>query len=154
MNAHLLCASVVASTLAALTFNPFPKTASRPPPAALTPSNSAASLQTEPRGEWETVMLGVSDNAETFRVNAARDIEGCALATQAMSRRCDKSRTYLQTRLQALREHVDYARAELLQLPSRQGELDFTKTHAHFYRTMNGLTEAFTQALNELDDGA
>jgi hypothetical protein len=98
-------------------------------------------------------MLAVSNNAETFRGEAARDIEGYALATQAMNRRYDRSRNYLQTRLQALREHVDYARTELVKLPSSEGDPNFTTAHAHFYRTMTGLSEAFSQALNELDDG-
>jgi len=61
------------------------------------------------------------------------------------------SRSYLYTRLQALREHVDYARSELAKLPRSHGDENFIPAHAHFYRTIKSLEQAFAQAASELN---
>jgi hypothetical protein len=94
-------------------------------------------------------------NAEEFRKVTSVEIETCALALQGMVRRSQLgalgSRNYLHTRLQALREHVDYARSELIKLPSSEGAEDFIPAYAHFYRTMKSLEQAFSQAANELN---
>lgn len=80
-----------------------------------------------------------------------------AQAWQELRERCDApaftSRNYLPTRVRALREHLDYARAELLKLPSSPGDPAFTSAHSHFYRTLRYLEAAFAQAENELNEG-
>jgi hypothetical protein len=95
------------------------------------------------------------EDPDEFREQSSEEIESCALALEAMARRATQgtagTRSYLGTRLQALREHVDYARNELLKLPSSQSDESFIPAHAHFYRTMTSLEQAFAQAANELN---
>jgi len=97
----------------------------------------------------------LDQNPGEFRERTGKEIEACALALDGMIRRANLgtigSRSYLQTRLQALREHVDYARTELVKLPASQGDEDFISAHAHFYRTLKSLEQAFSQAANELN---
>lgn len=96
----------------------------------------------------------LDQNPEEFRRLTSREIETCALALEGMINRADRgvlgSRSYLHTRLRALQEHVDYARNELMKLPSNQGDEDFISAHAHFYRTIKSLDQAFAQAATEL----
>jgi hypothetical protein len=77
-------------------------------------------------------MLGVSNNAETFRGEAARDIEGYAIATQAMTRRYDRSRNYL--------KHVSALPSMWITRRARQtsvsGAIPSSRQRTHFYRTM------------------
>jgi hypothetical protein len=148
MNALHLSTFVLTSAFAALTLPPVERSTT-PQSRAPTPVKATARL-----GGWEAGVLALSSNPDGFRADSLKEIEGYALATEAMSRHCEASRNYLQTRLQALREHVDYARAEIVKLPTRASDPDFKPTYAHFYRTMNGLQEAFRQALNELNEGA
>jgi hypothetical protein len=92
---------------------------------------------------------------EDFRNLTSREIETCALVIDAMVRRANQgtigSRSYLHTRLRALREHVDYARSELIKLPSDQSDENFLPAYAHFFRTMRSLEQAFAQAATELN---
>jgi hypothetical protein len=148
MNALHFSTAVLTSAFAVLTPTPFDRSTTAQP-RALTSVTATARV-----GGWEAVMFAFSSDPDAFRNDSLKEIEGYALATNAMSRHCEASRNYLQTRLQALREHVDYARAEVVKLPTSAGDPDFQPTYAHFYRTMNGLHEAFRQALNELNDGA
>lgn len=155
MNALPLSSTILVAALAAL----FPSHRQAPPPAEAVPTHLAfaaasANLRTERDLGWEPAMAAYSADSESYRAKAGQEIDSYALATQAMGRRCDQTRSYLRTRVQALREHVDYAREELSKLPVSQGEPDFVPAQAHFHRTMNGLQEAFTQALNEVEDGA
>jgi len=150
MNAISLCSGVITTMFAVLTFSPRERPEMAVRPVAFAASEPSLRLDTG----WEAAMETAGDDATAFRNRAIQDIEGFAVATKAMSRRCAESRSYLRTRVQALCEHVDYAREELLKLPSSQGDADFVAAHAHFDRTMNGLREAFAQALNEVDDGA
>jgi hypothetical protein len=94
-------------------------------------------------------------NPEEFRKLTSQEIETNALALEAMIRRADRgavgNRRYLNTRLQALREHLDYAREELVHLPSSQGDETFIPAHAHFYRTMKSLEQAFDQAATDIN---
>ncbi len=153
MNALLLTTTIVTSALAALTFTPRDRTTNPQSPVRVSFSTTAPSLRTQLAESWEDAVVSFAEDAEGFRLRSLQDIEGYALATGGMTARCEQSRSYLGTRLQALREHVDYARAELLKLPSSLGDPDFTPANAHFHRTMNGLHEAFAQSLNELNDG-
>ena len=148
MNALHLSAAVLASAFAVLTPTSFDRSTTLQT-RGLTSVPAAARV-----GGWEAAMMAVSSDPDGFRTDSLKEIEGYALATDAMSRHCESSRNYLQTRLRALREHADYARAEVVKLPTSAGDPDFKPTYAHFYRTMNGLHEAFRQALNELNDGA
>ena len=148
MNALHIPTAVLTSALAVLTSTSFDRSTA-PQPRAPTSVTATASA-----GGWETALIAFSSDPDGFRSDSLKEIEGYALATDAMSRHCEASRNYLQTRLQALREHVDYARAEVVKLPTSAADPDFKPTHAHFYRTMNGLQEAFKQALTELNDGA
>jgi hypothetical protein len=148
MNALHASTVILTSAFAALTF---PSVERSTTSQSRAPTSVTATAQV---GGWDTAVLALSSNPDGFRADSLKEIEGYALATDAMSRHCEASRNYLQTRLQALREHVDYARAEIVKLPTKTSDPDFTPTYAHFYRTMNGLHEAFRQALNELNDGA
>jgi hypothetical protein len=113
-----------------------------------------ARLATSPHG-WSSTESLLERNPDDFRKLTGQEIESCALALEGMSRRVNLgslgSRSYLQTRIQALREHVDYARDELVKLPSSQGDENFIPAHAHFYRTMKSLEQAFAQAATELN---
>ena len=104
---------------------------------------------------WASMEMLLDENPGEFRKRTGQEIEACALALEGMVRRANLgtigSRSYLQTRLQALREHVDYARSELVKLPASQGDEDFIPAHAHFYRTLKSLEQAFSQAANELN---
>jgi hypothetical protein len=104
---------------------------------------------------WSSTERQVGQNSEDFRKLTSQEIEACALVLEGMVRRSRDgalgSRTYLNTRLQALREHVDYARSELMKLPSNQSDDNFIPAHAHFYRTMRSLEQAFAQAATELN---
>lgn len=104
---------------------------------------------------WSSTARLLEQSPEDFRKLTSQEIETCALALDGMVRRADRgalgSRNYLHTRLQALREHVDYARNELVKLPSSQGDENFIPAHAHFYRTMKNLEQAFAQAATELN---
>jgi hypothetical protein len=148
MNALHLSTAVFTSAFAVLTLPSVDRPAA-PQPRASTSVTAPAGV-----GGWEAALMALSTDPDGFRSDSLKEIEGYALATDAMSRHCGASRNYLQTRLQALREHVDYARAEVVKLPTSPGDTDFKPTYAHFYRTMNGLHEAFRQTLNELNDGA
>jgi hypothetical protein len=148
MNALHFSTAVLTSAFAVLTSTSGDR-ATTPRPRAVTSVTA-----TTHDGGWEAATIAFSSNPDAFRNDSLKEIEGYALATNAMNRHCEASRNYLQTRLQALREHVDYARAEVAKLPESAGDPDFQSTYAHFYRTMNGLHEAFRQALNELNDGA
>lgn len=155
MNALNLSSTLMVAALAAL-YPSYHHTPPAPPSPTTQLSFAAASadLRSERDLGWEPAMASYSADSEAYRAKATKEIDSYALATQAMGQRCDQSRSYLRTRLQALREHVEYAREELSKLPVSQGEPDFVPAQAHFYRTMNGLEEAFTQALNEVEDGA
>lgn len=95
-------------------------------------------------------MTALNEDSEAFRVKTLQEIEIYAHGAKTLTRRCDDSRAYQQTRIKALREHADYARAELVVLPMNEYEEDFTSAHAHFYTTMRGLRDAFSQAMGEL----
>jgi hypothetical protein len=117
-------------------------------------SRLAPSRARTPDG-WSSTERLLEQNPEDFRKHTSQEIETCALVLEGMVRRARHgalgSRTYLNTRLQALREHVDYARGELIKLPSSQGDENFIPAHAHFYRTMRSLEQAFAQAATELN---
>jgi len=114
----------------------------------------AAHLAASPRG-WSSTERLLEQDPEDFRKLSSEEIESCALALEGLSRRADHgalgSRSYLGTRLRALREHVDYARSELIKLPARRGDENFIPAHAHFYRTIKSLEQAFAQAATELN---
>ena len=114
----------------------------------------AAHLASSPHG-WSSIERQLERSPEDFRNQASQEIETCALALDGLTRRANVgtlgTRSYLQTRLQALREHVDYARSELIKLPASQGDEHFIPAHAHFHRTMKSLEHAFAQAATELN---
>ena len=153
MNALPLCTYLVTSTLAVLTFTPREQSVAPAPQGEVTFVNSALPLRTDSHAGFEPAVAEFLDGSEGVRQSTLQDIDGYGLAAAAMVRRCGDARSYLQTRLQALREHVDYARAEAVKLPNSEGDPEFTSAHAHFHRTMTGLREAFAQALDELNDG-
>lgn len=113
-----------------------------------------ARLAWSPHG-WSSTESLLERNPDDFRKLTSEEIETCALALDGMTRRVNLgsfgTRSYLHTRLQALREHVDYARDELIKLPSSQGDENFIPAYAHFYRTMKSLEQAFAQAATELN---
>lgn len=144
---HLMTAALAPLTLL---FHEQPSLPLKPTP----PMTAEAGPFTDPLGPgWDAQSNAFSDDEATFRSRSLRRIEDYAVATESMRQRCGESRSYLRTRLRALDEHVEYARAELVNLPSSQSDDEFIHAHANFHRTMNGLDKAFTQALNELNDG-
>jgi hypothetical protein len=119
------------------------------------PDRLSASARTSSPYGWSSTEKMLEEGADDFRKVTSEEIETCALVLEGMMRRSQlgvlESRNYLHTRLQALREHVDYARSELIKLPSSQGDENFIPAYAHFYRTMKSLEQAFAQAANELN---
>jgi hypothetical protein len=143
--------SLATTTIAALTFF----TGSKSPDTSVSePPHKSDVVAVAPLQSWDETMNAMDVNAEAFRISTSKQIEDYARLTQAMSSRTEPSRIYLQTRSQALREQIDYARAELQKLPSSQGDPAFTPAHAHFYRTMSGLHDAFVQLQDEVGAGA
>ncbi len=149
MKTLLLLACLVASALAAVNvFSP-----NQPPLDAVIAPVSAARSALDPsiaEGGWESAMTAFDEDSGAFRAKTLQEIEIYAQGAKTLARRCDDSRAYQQTRIKALREHADYARAELVVLPMNEYEDDFTSAHAHFYTTMRGLRDAFSQAMGEL----
>ena len=147
MNAFYFYPTVAGTLLAALTFHP------TPPSTAKRATNQAAFRQ-----EVETTWMAAEDDADRYRTYSMQEIEAYALTLQGLTMRCDQgefaSRDYLRTRLQALREHIDYARAEALKLPSSRGNEQFVPAHAHFHRTLSNLQGAFAETADELSNGA
>lgn len=164
MNSSSLIPALVGGALALLTVQPIEdQRAIRSANAVLIPAvvrtvqpaNSMPGSGFAKLDGWSSVERLLDQNPRDFRELTSAEIETCALALDGMKRRADRgalgSRSYLYTRLQALREHVDYARDELIKLPSSQGDENFVPAHAHFYQTMKSLEQAFAQAANELN---
>jgi hypothetical protein len=146
MNASYYLSSAAASIcLAVLTFH-------SPPSAKRLPERAAG------EHDFNTSWTAVEDDADRFRTDSMQEIEAYALTLRGMASRSEQgdfaARPYLQARLEALREHVDYARAEALKLPSSRGDVEFTPAFSHFHRTLTNLEGAFAQAADELDNGA
>lgn len=164
MNCSCLIPALAGGLLALLTFQRIEdQRAVKPANAVLVPAvvrtlqpqNGAPAANFAKLDGWSSFESLLDQNPRDFRELTSTEIETCALALEGMKRRADRgalgSRSYLHTRLQALREHVDYARNELISLPSSQGDENFIPAHAHFYRTMKSLEQAFAQATNELN---
>ena len=161
MNSSCLIPALAGGMLALFTFQNVSEDRSPNQPAAAIPAvvrfydvAPAAHLAVSPRG-WSSTERHLEQDPEDFRKLSSEEIESCALALEGLSRRADHgalgSRSYLGTRLRALREHVDYARSELIKLPASQGDENFVPAHAHFYRTIKSLEQAFAQAATELN---
>jgi hypothetical protein len=146
MNAFYFYPTVAGTCLAALTFHSSPSTAKR------------AADQATIQREMETTWIAAENDSDRYRTKSMEEIEAYTLILRGMSSRCEQgefaSRDYLRTRLQSLREHIDYARAEALKLPSSGGDGEFTPAYAHFHRTLMNLKGAFSQTADELANGA
>jgi hypothetical protein len=164
MNSLNLFTALAGGLLAAISFQRIEET--RPPGFSKSDVIPAVVRVIEPGGVarignaatpfgWSSTERLREPDPEDFRNLTSREIETCALVIDAMMRRANQgtigSRSYLHTRLQALREHVDYARSELIKLPSNQSDENFLPAYAHFYRTMRSLEQAFAQAATELN---
>lgn len=147
MNAFYFYPTVAGSLLAALTFR------TTPPSPEKRAADRSAALQ-----EVETTWMAAEDDADRYRAYSMQEIEAYAVTLRALISRSEKpefaSRDYLRTRLQSLREHIDYAREEALKLPSSRGEDEFIPAHARFHRTLTNLKGAFAETANELANGA
>jgi hypothetical protein len=156
----------ISTALATLTL-PLPEqdSKSRPPRTAPPdqPEAAAVRFQTSPpparidwNGGWSATEQRIEQDVERYRSERSERLESLALAIDGLGKRCDRepfaTRPYLRTRVQALRQHLDYAREELVKLPGSQSEESFTPTHAHFYRTLSNLQDAFSQAADEMND--
>jgi hypothetical protein len=100
---------------------------------------------------WESASASFFDEPEGYRAKVMQEIESYARGTQALTRRSDQSRSYLRTRIQALNEHVDFARNELLVLSADPSDDNYTPAHARFHTTLTGLREAFAQTFTEVN---
>ena len=146
MNAFYFYPTVAGTFLAALTFHSSPSKARRGADPTAIP-------------EMETTWIAAENDSDRYRSKSMEEIEAYTLILRGMAARCEQqgelaSRDYLRTRLQSLREHIDYARAEALKLPSSSGDEDFTPACAHFHRTLTNLKGAFSQTADELANGA
>jgi hypothetical protein len=145
MNAFYFYPTVAGTCLAALTLQITPSTARRA-------ANQAAI------SEMETTWIAAENDSDRYRTKSMEEIEAYTLILRGMASRCERgelaSRDYLRTRLQSLREHIDYARAEALKLPSSGGDGEFTPAYSHFHRTLMTLKGAFSQTADELANGA
>ena len=148
MNAFYFYPTVAGTFLAALTFHS----------AASATSASTAGADPTSIPEMETTWIAAENDSDRYRSKSMEEIESYTLILRGMAARCEQgelaSRDYLRTRLQSLREHIDYARAEALKLPSSGGDEDFTPAYAHFHRTLKSLEGAFAQTADELANGA
>jgi len=162
MNLFRLPAALAGTAFAVLTLpHPAPKV---PEPDRAQVEPVALRFLTSPPAEridlgagWTATEARIEQNVEAYRNQSSEQLESIALAVDGLAKRCDRptyeGRSYLHTRIQALREHVDFARGELQQLPSSQSDETFLPAHARFYRTLATLQEAFTQAADEMSDG-
>ena len=145
MNAFYFYPTVASTFLAALTFHSSPSTARRGANPTAIP-------------EMETTWIAAENDSDRYRTKSMEEIEAYTLILRGMTARCEQdefaSRDYLRTRLQSLREHIDYARAEAVKLPSSGGDGEFTPAYAHFHRTLMNLKGAFSQTADELANGA
>lgn len=105
------------------------------------------------RQAWKSTKAYLSQSPAEYRQGANRQLDevaGDLERLQADSKQAHlASREYFQTRLRALREHLEYARAELIKLPGDQAEKDFEFARKHFNHTLESLEEAVAQAREE-----
>jgi hypothetical protein len=105
---------------------------------------------------WTVTEQAIEHDVEAYRNRSSEQLESLGLAIDGLNQRCNRpqfvGRSYLQTRVRALREHLNFAQAELVKLPGSQSDESFRQAHAEFYRTLTTLQEAFSQAAEELSD--
>lgn len=116
------------------------------------PPDGAGTL---PVGGWDAVERQVEEDSVGYQRRASAGLQRVAEHVRQLEALCADTaaqRPYLGARVRALREHLEYARAELLQLPSSTGQDGFTLAHAHFHRTVKHLDSALAQLTAECAD--
>jgi hypothetical protein len=105
------------------------------------------------REAWKTTKAYLSQDVGEYRKGAVKRLESVGDEIAALNMDATKEsmadRTYFQTRVRALREHLEYARAELAKLPDNKDQKDYTSARRHFNRTLETLEDAADQARSE-----
>lgn len=118
-------------------------------PAPAGPIASPGDLHT-----WEGNEERILADPLLYRQTMMQQLERRGQLLAQMSLRCSAPdfahRGYLVTRVRALRQQLDYARAECVRLPVSLGDEAFTASHAEFHRTSQGLDGAIVQLADEL----
>jgi ElaB/YqjD/DUF883 family membrane-anchored ribosome-binding protein len=105
------------------------------------------------REAWKTTKAYLSQDPGEYRNGAVKKLESLGDEVAALGIDAKKvsmaDRTYFQTRIRALHEHLEYARAELAKLPDNKDQKDYTSARRHFNRTLETLEDAVDQARSE-----
>jgi len=105
------------------------------------------------REAWRSTKAYLSQDPGEYRTGAMKKLEGFEGELQTMTGEAQQGpmagRFYFQTRLKALREHLDYAKAEMAKLPESKDQKDYEAARHHFDRTLQTLEDAIDQAESE-----
>lgn len=105
------------------------------------------------REAWRSTKAYLSQDPSEYRTGAMKKLEGFDGEIQTLTGEAQREpmvgRFYFQTRLKALREHLDYAKAEMAKLPENKDQKDYEAARHHFDRTLQTLEDAIDQAQSE-----
>jgi len=105
------------------------------------------------REAWRSTKAYLSQDPSEYRTGAMKKLEGFEGEIQTLTGEAQQEpmagRSYFQTRLKALREHLDYAKAEMAKLPENKDQKDYEAARHHFDRTLQTLGDAIDQAESE-----
>jgi hypothetical protein len=108
------------------------------------------------REAWRSTKAYLSEDPNEYRDGAMKKLAGFTgeiARLNADSRKESMAdRTYFLTRVKALQEHLEYARAELAKLPVNKEQKDYAFARRHFDRTLETLEDAIDQARSEAND--
>ena len=108
------------------------------------------------REAWRTTKAYLSQDSTEYHDGAGKKLESfageIAILNQDSRKEPMAGRSYFQTRVKALQEHLEYARAEFTKLPADKEQKDYASARKHFDRTLQALEEAVGQARAEASD--
>ena len=114
----------------------------------------ATVVEKKTRESWSATKAYVSEDAGEHRAAANARVKELTEEYATLQSRSDfhsAERPYLQTRIQALREHLEYAAAELQKLPTDAAHPRYAVGRKHFDETVNHLEKAVDQVRAELE---
>lgn len=108
------------------------------------------------RQAWKATKEYVTEDPREFREGAVRKLDDLTTEVATLQDQAHREplaqRKYFGTRVTALREHLDYARAALTKLPAEKKGADYDATRQHFTYTLEQLDQAVDQAQAEARD--
>ncbi len=106
------------------------------------------------REAWKDTKAYLSQDGAEYRAGASAKLDELSAEIDVMKKRAPStrvgSRPYFATRLQALREHQDYARLELARMPADRDTAAYSAARKDFDHTIDSLEEAIDDAAQEL----